>query len=267
MKNLFLKTGIAICLFSIFSTNLFSFTVKWKVSEGSWSNMYIYAWNLADDTPIFGSWPGIMVTADGEGWYSATISDGITAGIKFNSNNGPALPDIKPVSSDVCYSINLNNLSFVQIDCNTGEPYLTPSYTIKWKVTVGAENWSNMYVYAYGGSPNDIFGGWPGVEVFADAAGWYAITVPEGQTAGHVMFNSNSEGGFDIVITEESCFEINLDDKSYEYVDCSTIGTGVKNVNPQQTIGYFDSVSGQLQVLTAGEITQIAVFNLTGSKV
>jgi hypothetical protein len=82
--------------------------------------------------------------------------------------------------------------------------------TIRWQQP--GNEWAAMAVYAWGGSPNsDPFGSWPGEVVIPDAEGWYSVTLPEGQTAGNVIFNNANDGlQFDApeVLSENGTYEI-----------------------------------------------------------
>jgi hypothetical protein len=50
MKNLHIKMFVVICLWALSLNDLLSFTIKWKVTEENWSNMYAYAWQIDDET-------------------------------------------------------------------------------------------------------------------------------------------------------------------------------------------------------------------------
>jgi hypothetical protein len=270
MKNLHIKIFAVVCLWALFSNDLFSFTIKWRVTEGNWTNMYIYAWQTTDNSQMpLGEWPGTSVNVGSDGWYSVNITDGLTIGIVINSGkNGPQLSDIAPLSADACYSVNLQACTYTLANCATGEPNPTPAYTIKWKVVDG--DWDEMYIYAYGGNPEYIYGTWPGTKVTA-TGGWYAVTVPEGQTAGKVIFNNNNgsqlpgEGEEGITTNEGACFELNLVQMiPPTLIDCGF--TEIENIQPENTVVYSDR-SGKLEIRSKKEIALINIYNLLGKPV
>jgi hypothetical protein len=117
------------------------------VTEENWSNMYAYAWQIDDETqrPL-GYWPGTKINVDSDGWHSQDITDGSTVGIVINAGNGQSqLGDMKPLSTDTCYHLNLQAFVDTPVNCETEGPILTPAYTIKWRVVDGT--WNEMYIY------------------------------------------------------------------------------------------------------------------------
>jgi hypothetical protein len=269
MKNLHIKILVFACLWALSANNVFPFTVKWKVTEGSWTDMYIYAWQIDNDTQQpFGAWPGTKVNAGSDGWYVVNITDGLTVGIVINGGSGqPQLGDIKPLSADACYNVNLQARTYNPVNCDTGEPAFTPAYTIKWKVTAGA--WNEMYIYAYAGNPEKLYGDWPGRQVTA-TGGWYSVTIPEGQTAGKVIFNDNSgsqlpgQGEDGITVTEDACFELDLIQLiPPTLIDCSL--TGMENIRTEN-IAVYSGNSGKLQIQSKKEIAEVDIYNTWGNR-
>jgi hypothetical protein len=269
MKNLHIKIFVAVCLWALSPSDLFSFTIKWKVTEGSWSGMYIYAWQIDNESNhLLGDWPGTKVNAGSDGWYSVNITDGLTVGVVINGGNDqPQLGDIKPLSADACYNVNLQARTYSLLNCETGEPVLTPAYTIKWKVVDGA--WGEMYIYAYAGNPEKNFGDWPGTKVTA-TEGWYRVNIPAGQIAGKVIFNNGNgsqlpgQGEDGISVTESACFELDLIQLiPPTLIDCGT--TEIGNIQPENTIVYSDR-SGKLEIRSKKEIAGINIYNLLGNR-
>jgi hypothetical protein len=271
MKNLNFKILAVICLLALGSMDLFSFTVKWKVTEGNWSDMYVYAWQIDNNSELFGGWPGTKVNVGNDGWYSASITDGLTVGIVINGGNGqPQLGDMKPLSADACFNVNLQARTFTLVNCSTGEPNPTPAYTIKWKAVAGA--WDEMYIYSYAGNPEKIYGEWPGTKIDANSNGWYAVTIPEGQTAGRVIFNNGDNGSQlpgqgeeGIAVTESACFELDLIQLiPPTLIDCSL--TGIENIQPGNIAVYSD-LSGKLEIRSEKEVAKVDIYNAAGKRV
>jgi hypothetical protein len=271
MKNLYLKIFTVVCLWALVSIDSFSFTVKWKVTEGNWSDMYVYAWQINDESQHpFGDWPGTKVNAGSDGWYAVNITDGLTVGVVINGGKDqPQLGDIKPLSANACYNVNLQARTYTLIDCSTGNPILTPAYTIKWKVVAGA--WDEMYIYSYAGNPEKIHGEWPGTKINAGSNGWYAVTIPAGQVAGKIIFN-NGDGGSQlpgqgeegITVNENACFELDLIQLiPPTLVDCGL--TGIENTRAENIAVYSDR-SGNLEIKSEKEIAKVDIYNASGNR-
>ncbi|MCL1973536.1 MAG: starch-binding protein [Bacteroidetes bacterium] len=96
-----------------------SITIRWKQPADEWGGqMAIYAWGGAPDFDTFGGWPGQVVTADANGWYSVTVPPGQTVGNAIFNNNGGGLQfDVNlNITSDVCLEITGSTFSVVSGD-------------------------------------------------------------------------------------------------------------------------------------------------------
>ena len=70
--------------------NKSSYTVNFYAGEISWDTVYVFSW---DDYNKNKAWPGELMSANGDGWYSATVN---YPNIIFNNgNNGPQTSDLK----------------------------------------------------------------------------------------------------------------------------------------------------------------------------
>ena len=134
-------------------------TIRFDNTKG-WGDVYLYVWkaNGSDQTPL-GSWPGVKLTMDEEGYYGYTF-DGDNIGLHtinnaiFN-NGATEEADIRQ-TSDVsgtrgiqCYTINSGNRSGYAIDnkgkmgytasqndCSAVEPELAAAYTVNDAATI-----------------------------------------------------------------------------------------------------------------------------------
>ena len=134
-------------------------TIRFDNTIG-WGDVYLYVWkaNSSDQTPL-GSWPGVRLTMDEEGYYGYTF-DGDNIGLHtinnaiFN-NGATEEADIRQ-TSDVsgtrgiqCYTINSSNRSGYAIDnkgkmgytasqndCSAVEPELAATYTVNDAATI-----------------------------------------------------------------------------------------------------------------------------------
>nr|WP_321408502.1 starch-binding protein [uncultured Carboxylicivirga sp.] len=190
-------------------------TIRFKQAAGSWSEFAVYAWG---ESEVYGGWPGQVLTANAEGWYSFTVPTNRPVNLIINDNGaGQQFDFLNDPMESACYEFDTDNGTFTAVDC----PSLP--ITIRWKY-VGTD-WTSSAIYAWGGDPvGETFGAWPGQMPTPDAEGWCTVTIPAGQSAGNVIFNNGvgGDGGqFDLSmsITEDICFEITSD--SYTLVDCN----------------------------------------------
>ncbi|MDO9154801.1 MAG: alpha-amylase family glycosyl hydrolase [Paludibacter sp.] len=101
---------------SIITTNTY-YTVPPIISTGGikvrfqkpdeWTSVGFYAWSSALGS-ILGSWPGIAITADSDGWYSYTFDNSITSvNMVFNNETGNSQSvDVTEITANTCYKTN-----------------------------------------------------------------------------------------------------------------------------------------------------------------
>lgn len=196
-----------------------AYTIRFKQTSGSWEEFAVYAWG---ESEVYGGWPGKVISANDEGWYSFKVPTNRPINLIINNNNGGNQFDfLTDPKRSACYEFETssgnNTSTFTEVDC--------PVFpvTIRWKEK--NPTWSGMAIYAWGGSPvGDVFGGWPGKVVTADADGWYSVTLEPGQDSGNIIFNNNN-GGIQIEpgpsgLTESACFIIDTEALSWEETDC-----------------------------------------------
>ena len=73
-------------------------------SCSSWSTVRLWAWT--DEGNLFDSWPGQIVSADDDGWYSYTFDEDITSVSIIWNNGTDQTVDIEGVTSSTCYALN-----------------------------------------------------------------------------------------------------------------------------------------------------------------
>jgi hypothetical protein len=87
-----------------------------KVKEPSiWTSLYLYAY--VNNSPIIGSWPGVALTVDANGWGSYTFDPSVTA-VTFiiNNNSGLQAADTY-VTASSCFTSDGTTLT--SVDCST----------------------------------------------------------------------------------------------------------------------------------------------------
>jgi hypothetical protein len=186
-------------------------TIKWRQPGNEWvGDMYIYAWGGSPLAEPFGAWNDTKIEADENGWYSITLPEGQTAGnVMFHSSVGGAQMDAPEImSEDGTYEITTSTCT--RLD-----------KVVKWKQP--GKEWTEMAIYAWGGTPNtDPFGAWPGTLVTDDGNGWFRVVVLYGQTVGNVIFNNNGGGAqMDAPVVDASgCYEIGTTNNDITAVSC-----------------------------------------------
>ncbi len=73
-------------------------------SCSSWSTVRLWAWT--DEGNVFDSWPGQIVSKDGDGWYAYTFSSSITSVSIIWTNGTDQTVDITGVTSSTCYELD-----------------------------------------------------------------------------------------------------------------------------------------------------------------
>ncbi|MDR0413263.1 MAG: starch-binding protein [Dysgonamonadaceae bacterium] len=243
--------------------SLSAVTVRVKLaSDLNWSRVYIY--NYLDDAPAeCGSWPGTQLVANADGWYSYTFI-GEPGGVIFNNNDGAQF-DAPEISEDVCFEIASAGISSVTCPANTPDP---DPVVIRWKQISGA--WPAMAIYAWGGAPvGETFGGWPGEIVTTDADGWYQVTVPTGQTVGHVIFNDGvggdgSQFDADEVTTATACYEITT--TSATPVTCPP-KTGIVSPGKKQNALFTNPATSVITLASVKDIRSITIIGTNGERI
>ncbi len=89
-------------------------------SCSSWSTVRLWAWT--DEGNVFDSWPGQIVSKDGDGWYAYTFSSSITSVSIIWTNGTDQTVDITGVTSSICYKLNSQTgkaITVSVVDCSS----------------------------------------------------------------------------------------------------------------------------------------------------
>ena len=93
-------------------------------SCSSWTTVRLWAWTDAGD--VFDSWPGQIVSKDGDGWYAYTFSSSITSVSIIWTNGTDQTVDITGVTSSTCYKLNSQTGTTIKVsvvDCPVSGKY------------------------------------------------------------------------------------------------------------------------------------------------
>jgi hypothetical protein len=89
-------------------------TVKVQ-KPAAWTSLYLYAY--VNNSPIIGSWPGVALTVDANGWGSYTFDSSVTA-LSFIINNNSSLQAADTyITASSCFTSDGATLTLV--DCST----------------------------------------------------------------------------------------------------------------------------------------------------
>lgn len=188
-------------------------TIRFKQTVGDWDAFAVYAWG---ESEVYGGWPGLVLEADADGWYSLIVPVNRPINLILNNNGGGSQLDfLADPTSDACYEINSTDGTWAEVEC---PPVIQQDITIRFKQTVGT--WEVFAVYAWGES--EVFGGWPGLALEAGTDGWYSFTVPGNRPLNLIMSNNGAGRQFDFISSPESsaCYEFNTESSTYALIDC-----------------------------------------------
>lgn len=162
----------------------------YKPSGWSTPNLYYYE----TKTKTGPKWPGEAMTAEGNNWYSYTITGSSAVRTIFNSNGqqipGANEPGIE-VSKEIWYKDGMLYTSKPEEKVITVHFY-NPS------------GWGTPNLYYYE-TESKTGPKWPGEAMTAEGINWYTYTIPS-EIAVKVLFNSNNQ---QIPTANEPGFEVN----------------------------------------------------------
>ena len=96
-------------------------TVRLDPSSCSdWSTVRLWAWT--DEGNVFDSWPGQIVSKDGDGWYAYTFSPSITSVSIIWTNGTDQTVDMMGVTSSTCYELDSQTgkaITVSVVDCSS----------------------------------------------------------------------------------------------------------------------------------------------------
>ena len=86
----------------------------------SWAKVNIWAWNASGDL-IKGTWPGVAINDDGDGWWSYTfdIATVRPVNVIFNDGGSPAVQtqNLEGIMESTCFDINVAGMGVESPDC------------------------------------------------------------------------------------------------------------------------------------------------------
>ena len=103
-------------------------TVRFQKPE-AWTSVGFYAWT-GSSTSVLGAWPGTVINAGSDGWYTYTFNSSISSvNMVFNNGTGNSQSvDVTGITADICYKTN--GLSGGKYLITSTECPLTKLYTL-----------------------------------------------------------------------------------------------------------------------------------------
>ncbi|HAS42869.1 MAG TPA: hypothetical protein DCS93_20485 [Microscillaceae bacterium] len=169
-------------LASVVATHTYTFTpvasgLTVHFKPNGYNNPTIYYWAVTPSGQTT-AWPGVPMTAEGDGWYRFTLAGANCAQVIFSNNGGNQTPDLSRCSE----GWYVDGVWYDQ------QPTPAAGLTIHFKKPA---NWNTAHMHYWNVTPASIPGtNWPGVSMQNDGNGWYSYTIPQA-TCTNIVFNDN----------------------------------------------------------------------------
>lgn len=245
-----------------------TFTISIKAIEG-WDKMYMYAWG---DEEKFGGWPGTAMTL-ADGWYTITatvISENhhlIVNNAIGEGEEGTLQQVDLPSLESKCYQLTITgegqfDVTVAETDCPSDIVVPQPKGVDFDVMIENAAGWEHVYVYTWGGDPNqEDMGSWPGTEaVLTD--GLYVAHVTSTLSEVNVIVNNNDGAQTASIPASDDLIVKVKDGGEYELLETPS---SVKNIMTGTRI-YPNPVKDIINVEAEG-IREISIYNLNGQQI
>ena len=134
----------------------------------SWDTVNLRAWSVGKDKDAFDEWPGALMTADGDGWYTVMVPEWVDA-VVVSGNGGTVQTETIYISREVWITVYEDLSNWRQYDEK-------PQYTTA-TVAVPAD-WGTPYCWAWSeADKKDVFAARPGQAMIQDGD-YYTIELP-----------------------------------------------------------------------------------------
>ena len=120
MKKLFALILVLVLCACLCSCSDKGYAVHVKAPE-SWDSVHLWAWSTENSKDAFDEWPGVTMSADEEGWYTATVPEWVDAAVVSGNGGSVQTEDIKYFHKEVWIT--------VYEDLSYWREYEKPAYT------------------------------------------------------------------------------------------------------------------------------------------
>ena len=226
-------------------------TVQFYNEEG-WNQVYAYAEGSADEN--LGTWPGVAMTEQGNGWYSAEVAkdeirnaqNGLT--LTFHDNSSATTTN--RVDQSVANTTNVFFAKSVQGGF-TSQTALYEALNIYTRVYFyNTGSWSDVYVWAWDDEENFSGGQWPGRAATREGSSdWWYYDVYKPAAAGfNVIFNNNGTPQTDTI----------------PITDPARVYTSAINLNTYASKSEVQRLAGETVSLADASVAAIPAIKYTG---
>lgn len=168
MKRLFTMIFVLVLCACLCGCGGKGYTVHVNAPD-SWDSVNLWAWSVGDDKDAFDEWPGALMTADGDGWYTATVPEWVDAVVVSGNDGTVQTEDIKYISREVWITVYEDLSNWHQYDEK-------PQYTTA-TVSVPSD-WGTPHCWAWSeADKKDVFAAWPG-QAMIQNGDYYTIELP-----------------------------------------------------------------------------------------
>lgn len=137
----------------------------------------IYFWGVTPSGQTT-SWPGVVMTDEGDGWYSYTLDGAECANVIFSNNGASQTQDLSRCSEGW----------YVDGTWHDTKPESGGGLTIHFKKPAG---WGTARMHYWNVTPASVPGtNWPGVQMIDEGNGWWSYTIADASCT-NIVFNDN----------------------------------------------------------------------------
>lgn len=136
----------------------------------SWDTVNLWAWSVGkNEKDAFDEWPGALMTADGDGWYTVMVPEWVDAVVVSGNGGSVQTEDIKYISREVWITVYEDLSNWRQYDEK-------PQYTTA-TVSVPSD-WGTPHCWAWDeANKKNVFAAWPG-QAMIQNGDYYTIELP-----------------------------------------------------------------------------------------
>ena len=169
-------------------------TLHFKNTE-NWSEVGLYmgqggSWSAIPGYEQYGAWPGSVITAGDDGWYTVSVTKDMSAlHFIYNNNNGGSQTEnllVEPKAASEEYWI-VDGTVLDYMPTTIVMHYYAEDFSDAYAYFTETDSWTAIEGY-------ESAGGWPGVTIKKDSknANWYTFSIMTDQDQFNCIFNNNS---------------------------------------------------------------------------
>ncbi len=134
-------------------------------NKDNWDNVKLYYYDTETDNT---DWPGVSMTAEGDGWYVYEIKCITDPKIIFSNNGNSQIPEQEETGFTVSSEMWYRNGTWYNTKPSTQHRQIKVHY-------YNCNNWNNVKLYYYDTGTDNY--SWPGVSMASEGNGWYVYEI------------------------------------------------------------------------------------------